>query len=389
MQELFAELHWDAEAPSIRVQAIISKAVKVLDEEKGSPLAGRIQTADTLKDQKRCITLASLFKSLERSNFFIARENKGGEVIEWGPFWAGDNTKTLQRTVHVTKEWLNNLRDGAPDWWDLGSAEGGGFAMNDSIAACLSVLRSVISHLEGSGQKISQKSNSEVSALLLPFAEILANHFAHLSAEERKRYRDLRGSQGQTTRARRLQQAIRTHVSDFNPAGLDEFLSSEKEQTNLKAKLIIDRFEVLLQKVVIEELKQEFSTDSNAWWSEGVPKAIRLEIARRQESDDNKRGARESYFDLLDYRTIATNNWPIFQKIVGRGKGNESKEKQTKWLQELSEWRNQVAHSSSGVFLRVDDVSQLESYFDWFKSKTNSIIEPLSHEEEEESNEEN
>lgn len=381
LQELFAELHWDAESPSIRVQAIISKAVRVLDEDKDSPLLGRIQTADTTKDHTRCITLASLFKALERSNFFIAREGKTEELTEWGPLWADDNQKTLQRTVALVKGWLNTLKEGAPDWWDLGSAEGGGFAMNDSIAACINTLRSVLTHLESLGRKPNQRTNSELLSAAQPYAKVLANYFAHLSSEDRKRYRDLRGSQGQTTRTRRMQQAIRNSFSDFNPAGLDDFLNSEKEQTNLRGKLIIDRLEVLLQKVVVEELKQEFTTDQNSWWSEGVPKSVRLEIAKRQETDDHKRGSREAYFDLLDYRTIATSNWSIFQKLIGLGKNNESKEKQTKWLQEISEWRNQIAHASSGVSLRVDALSQLEGYFEWFKTKTSSLVDPLGEEE--------
>lgn len=162
---------------------------------------------------------------------------------------------------------------------------------------------------------------------------------------------------------------IRSKFSQFNPVGLNDFINSEKEQTNLKAKLIIDRLEVMLKRVVIEELKQEFSTDENAWWQEGVPKSVRLEVAKRQENDDNQRGMREAYFDLIDYRTIATSNWPLFQKLLGFGKKNDSKDKQTKWLVEINDWRNQVAHASSGVILRVDDLTQLENYAEWFKGK--------------------
>jgi DNA sulfur modification protein DndB len=381
LQELFAELHWDAESPAIRVQAIVSKAVRVLDDDKDSPLFNRIQTADSTKDSIRCISLASVFKAIERSDFFIVKEVKG-EVLESGPLWAEDNDRTLARTVYIIKGWLNKVRAGAPDWWDLGSADGGGFAMNDSVTACINVLRSVMGHLEGNVRKPGRLSNAELLAAVTPYAEVLASYFANLTSDERKRYRDLRGSQGQTTRTRRCQQAIRAEFHEFNPTGLDDFIHSEKEQTNIKAKLIIDRLEVMLKKVVIEELKQEFSTDENAWWQEGVPKQVRLEVAKRQESDDNQRGTREAYFDLIDYRTIATANWPLFQKFVGFGKKNESKDKQTKWLVSINEWRNQVAHASSGVILRIDDLAQLENYAEWFKRKM------TEHDDDEESSSE-
>ncbi len=377
LQELFAELHWDAESPSVRVQAIVSKAVRVLDEDKDSPLYGRIQTADATKDFSRCISLASVFKAIEKSNLFIVKEVKGN-VLEWGPLWAGENDKTLIRTTTLLKGWLKKVREGASDWWDLGSAEGGGFAMNDSVTACINVLRSVLTHLDGSGRKLLHLNDTELALAVTPYAEALARYFASLTTDERKRYRELRGVQGQTTRTRRCQQGIRTKFAQFNPAGLDDFINSEKEQTNLKAKLIIDRLEVLLKQVIVEELKQEFSTDDNAWWQEGVPKAVRLEVAKRQESDDNQRGSREAYFDLIDYRSILAGNWSLFQKIFGYGKKNDSKDKQTKWLVEINDWRNQVAHASSGVILHVDSLAQLENYVEWLKAKVTTADDDVA-----------
>lgn len=372
LQELYSELNWDAEDPSVRVQAIVSKAVQILDSEKDSPLFDRIRTADSTKDAKRCISLAAVYSALEKQSFYIAKASKG-HVIETGPLWAGSNEDTLHRTTTVIKGWLNALRNGAPDWWDLGSAEGGGFAMNDSITACINVLKSVMAYLEQNGRNLHELNPSELVEAIQPYALVLSHYFGNMGPEDRKRYRDLRGSQGQTARARRCQQAIREKFPKFTPAGLDEFINGEKEQTNLKAKQVIDRIEVLLKKLIIDELKQEFDTDSNSWWQEGVPKPIRLEVAKRQENDDNKRGSREAYFDLIDYRNIALANWPLFQNLVGYGKKNDSKDKQTKWIVQVNEERNQVAHASSGVMLKMDSLIQLEEYEAWLKKKTTTV----------------
>ena len=372
LQELFAELHWDAEAASIRVQAIVSKTVQVLDAEKNSPFHGRIQTADSTKDSVRCISLTSLFKAItnERS-FFIIKETKG-EVIEGGLFWRTTNEATLNRTVNVLRDWFNQIRKGAEDWWELGSKEGGGLAMNDSITACIMVLRSVVQHLEVSNKKLVRLDDDDLSDCLRPYASAIANYFGQMTEEERKRYRDLRGSQGQTARMRRIQQALKLKFTTFEPAGLQEFLRREKEQTNLRAKAIIDRLEQLLQSIVLQELKQEFVDDDESWWIQGVPKPVRLEVAKRSENDDNKRGNRESYLDLIDYRTIAISQWTLFQQILGYGKKSESKDRQTKWLQEINEMRNIVAHASSGVSLSVEQVTTLETYEQWLRSKLTS-----------------
>lgn len=368
LQELFAELHWDAESPSIRVQAIISKSVKILDAEKDSPFFGRIQSVDSTKDFIRCISLASLYRGIDKQNLFIYKEERNA-VLDGGPFWAGSNEKTLTRSVTIIKMWFNIIKNSASEWWELGSAPGGGLSMNDSVTSCLTVLKSVIVYLEGQGNKFCRLETKDVSVLLKPYADALGGYFASLSSEQRKLYRDLRGSQGQTARARRAQQALQLIFPEFNPVGLDDYLSREKEQTNLQAKVVIDRMEIMIKDMVVQELHQEFGEE---WWSEGVPRQVRLAITARSENDDNKRGSKEAYFDLIDYRTIAQANWTIFQPLLGDGKKNEGKEKQTKWLVDINEMRNTVAHASSGISLSVEKLSSLRQYESSLKQRLKS-----------------
>ena len=45
---------------------------------------------------------------------------------------------------------------------------------------------------------------------------------------------------------------------------------------------------------------------------------------------------------------------------------------------EANEWRNQVAHASSGVMLRVDSLVQLEDYEEWLKKRVTSVGEEAS-----------
>ncbi len=81
-------------------------------------------------------------------------------------------------------------------------------------------------------------------------------------------------------------------IPTFDPPGLDEFITREKERTNLKAKEVVDRIEMALQKIIIHELKQEYSEDINSWWFLGIPKQVRVEVTKKVENDDNKRGCR-------------------------------------------------------------------------------------------------
>jgi DNA sulfur modification protein DndB len=370
LQELFAELHWDSDKAEIQIQAVISKTVQVLDGDPSSPLYGRIQTADASRDSTRCISLTAVFNALEKNNFHIIKE-KNGSVIEWGPLWAGNNEHTLERTTQIVSAWLGTIRDYCKDWWDLGAADGGGLAMNDGITSCINILKNVLVHLQDKVRRsLIHVETDDLIELIKPYAATLGTHFSTLSTEARKGFRDLRGVAGQTTRTRRCQLALRSAFPDFSPAGLDEFIEREKHQTNLKAKEVIDRIERLLQKTVIEELKNEFGDEESQWWMMGIPKKIRQDVAKRFEDDDGRRGSKEAYFDLIDYRAIALENWELLSPLIAADmKGN--KEKRTKWMVIVNDRRNAVAHASSGISLSLEQVAELESYEQDLKKRLN------------------
>lgn len=367
MQELYAELHWDSDDPAVRARAIVSKAVQELDADPGSPLHHRIQASDAIKDNVRCISLASVYEAVEKNRFHIEKE-KTGQVLIYGPLWATTNDQTLRRTVSVLSHWFEVIRSHVPDWWDKGSGEGGGLAMNDGVKACVHVLSSVFRHLDATGQKLLQLDDEDLAECLQPYADALGAYFATLSESERKSFRDLRGNQGLTTRLRRCERAIHERIPQFNPKGLNEYIELEKAQTNLRAKEIIDRMEKALQQLILEELKREFGADDNQWWMLGIPKQARLKVTQRFEEEDGKRGGREYYFDLIDYRTIAVNNWTIFEKILAYGKSG-NKEKRTSWMSDLNEKRKVVSHASSAVTIGLDELEQLQEYERWFNAQ--------------------
>lgn len=366
LQELYAELHWDAADPSVRVRAIVSKAIQVLDTDATSPFLGKIQTADTVRDSVRCVSITSIFGALEKPGFFVSREKKGN-VVEFGALWAGDNTSTLKRTISVLNAWFTPTARDVSDWWNLGSAEGGGLSMNDGIVACIEVLRSVLSSLEQERQPLVGLNESDLLNLLSPYAIALSGYLSGLNPTARKQFRDYRGIQGITTRMRRCQQAIRERISTFAPAGLDEFIQSEKQQTNAKAKEIIDRIETTLQETTMEVLIGEFGEQDDKWWLLGVPKGVRTSASTRFEEDDGKRGHRKYYFDLIDYRKIACDNWNLFEGLLGYGKAS-GKEKKTSWLTTVNDARKVVAHASSGKTLTLEELEKLQSIEEWLNS---------------------
>jgi hypothetical protein len=367
LQELYAELHWDADDDSIRIRAIISKAIQDMDRDPQSPLYKRIQTADAGKDDIRCISLTSLYGAIGRAGFHIVKE-KNGRVVEYGPLWAGENDATLRRTEFVLNRWLNTIRIAASEWWDKGASDGGGLAMNDGVITCINVLRSVLQHLDEKNAKLIHLDNEDLSDVLKPYASELGAYLGRFSEQERKAFRDLRGVQGQTARTRNCQRAIRQLIPDFNPEGLDQFIQREMAQTNMRGKEIIDRIERNVQKVVLEELRGECGEEESGWWMTGVPRPVRVKVSERFEEDEGKRGGKENYFDLIDYAKIALQNWGVFESILAYEKTG-SKEKRIRWLNVVNEKRNIVSHPSAAVTLTPEDVALLEDYDRWLAEK--------------------
>jgi hypothetical protein len=362
LQELFAELHWDSEKLTDRVSAIISKSIQDLNHDPTSELFNRIQTTDGIKDNIRCITLKSLFDQIEKKGFFIAKE-RGGNVLDYGPLWAGDNESTLKRTIFIINFWLYEIVQLNRVWWDLGSAIGGGLSMNDGVATMLAVLRSLFDVLEKKGLKLVTYTNQELADLIKPYGKTLGQFLAALNEAERKAFRDLRGIQGLTYRTMQAQVGMRAIMPEFSPDGLDEWQNLQKLQTNKNAKEIIDIMEVNLQTNIIDELKFKIGVEDEIWWYEGIPQTIRTKVSNRMEEDKNKRGGKEYYFDLLDYKKIIDDNWEIFEKRFGYGKGG--KPKRLEWLDFINEVRRIVAHASSGKTVSMENYQKLLALNQW------------------------
>ena len=206
LQELYADLHKDATDPTKRVRAIIAQIIQWLDGDLDSAFYERIQASEDKKDDIRCISWNSLFRVLD-SDLFISATKRGENLF--GPLWCDEgNGTTRERSVQILKKWFGRIRDSVPDWWNMGSGEGGGIAMNDSVVANINVLRSVFQHLSATIGNLRQLSIQELCEAIEPYADAVGSYMRSLSEDGRKSYRSLRGSQGQSTRTRRMQQAI-------------------------------------------------------------------------------------------------------------------------------------------------------------------------------------
>ena len=68
--------------------------------------------------------------------------------------------------------------------------------MNDGVITCISVLRSVIDHLDN--KKLVRFDDEDLFEVLKKYASAVGAYLGTFSEQDRKMFRELRGVQGQT-----------------------------------------------------------------------------------------------------------------------------------------------------------------------------------------------
>lgn len=366
LQELWAILHWESEDENRRLEAVVSKSVQALHEQRDSPFYGRIQLGDSAQSKVQCISITSLMGALTKGGFYIVKRHKD-RPTEYGALWGAGNEATMKRTIEVLKVWFTWIREAVPDWWALGKEQGGGIAMNDSVVACISVLRSVLEHLEAQ-RRLNQLTTPELIECIKPYGTKLGASFAKLSAEERLEFRSgRRGVEGQTWRMRKCQQWLNEEMPAFEPSGLIKWIEQQKSGNNEKARLIIEQMETNLLEIVVGALKENYGELEDAWWHEGVPLQTRQKIDERINETKGRAGKREQNFDLVHYKLIATTNWHLFEHILGFKDAGKSKDKQTEWIDDVARMRNKYSHPTRREHVTDEELSRLERYQEWFE----------------------
>jgi len=368
LQQLYRVLHAGATDPELRLRSIISTAIQAIDADPASPFYGRIRKEGDAKTEIRCITIPSIFGPLESKAFYLSKP-KPRLVVQNGPLWSSDDESTINRTIAVLNTWFGGIAEGAAAWWACGCGPGGGVAMGDAVTACVATLRTVLSHLESAQRPLVGLKDPELCSAIKPYAQQVGAFLGSLSVEQREAFRALRGVQGQTARMRQCWRAINAFDSTFAPAELMEWLAAEREGRQQMADALVTRIERNLQYLVVSRLVQEYGREDKRWWREGVPEAVRVPVMTRLEEDNGARGGEECYFYLIDYRAIIQYRWLLFDKLLSHGRGR-SKKDLTVWVAHTNEIRrNALAHASSGLYVKEDDLRELAEYDDWLAAQ--------------------
>lgn len=352
--DLYAELHWDSSDASEKLESLAARIVKNLGRTTGSPLKDRVLVAEERRTPTRNITLTTLALALRESQL-LGGVTPGQNMYIPGPLCDNDINKSLKRSSNFLQLYFTRIRSALPDQWGLGSAKGGYVCTNNALVAFIRVLRSICDHLATDGPcpqvATVEELDEYVAVYLVPALEWLRS----LSAEQVATLRTLQGSKGQREVSMNLMEAIHNSRPEFEPRNLREWIESFDEQGTRRARNMVPEIQRCLFNCVIEVLKRNFGSEDDRWWSEGIPKKIRVKCVTRLEEDEEGARDKEQYLDLIDYKEIASSKWSgVFQPFFSIGSKQQRKDEQLRWITKLGGIRNTVSHPERGRITREE-----------------------------------
>jgi len=340
LNEIYAGLKWDSTEFSEKLDALCSRAVMKLNTTTKSPFYERIIVSNTQKTYYRCLTLTSFVDGLKENNFFGEQKN----VFKPGVLYASygeDLSETLDKATAILIHYFNLLKNSLNEHWMLGDQPGGFLSTNNGVRCLLRVLKEVLLHIQDELKNDLDDLPAEtINEYLTKYVDIIIKHFSSCPPETIQRFRSRQALAGVSQNAVEVMSFIHQDINEFCPLKLQEYLDTIDVVGTGEAQKLINDIQRTMFKYVTEKLKNQYGADR--WWYDGVPEKVRTICSDRCEKEKGIKN-KEQYLDIIDYQSIAHDNWCLFEKAFSMSKDG-GKEKKLKWVSELSTIRNTTHH---------------------------------------------
>jgi DGQHR domain-containing protein len=354
LEDLYSDLLWDSKDESERLLALTSRISSDLGKEMDSPLFRKIKSSIEVGSGDEPLTIATITDSLKRLRLI---GQVTSSIFRPGPLYSLKEPRmetTRRKAKKILKEYFLEYKTGVPHNWELGSQEGGYLCTNNGIAALLIVLKELTEHI---AQNLRIEPYEIETDLLISkvkeYINPVVSYFNQASYDDIMNYRRQFGAAGQKNCALAMMEQINNQFKDFNPVGLDKYISEKNSTWNDQARDLVPEIQLMISDNIISTLKKQFGTDDEEWWYEGVPEKTRVDVAQRQQKDAEHKDL-EQNFDLLHYEEIINKNWSLFKETYAFKEDGQGKEKQLNWFIRLNKIRNKVAHPERGKITKEE-----------------------------------
>lgn len=369
---LNADLQWESEYVSERVNALKLTIAQHLGEEMSSPLYDRIVVGENTRTETRNITLEAIKQGLDKGNFF--GEFTRTSIKRDGTFFSGDNEAAYNQLFPFLVEMFTYVQVICEDEWNRLAKDGGLLLINMGVNSLLRLFSDVLDHVVKEDE-VNPKYDppEEIAEACASYLDPLHHYFKELKDEERETIRKKYGTGGPVRFWRVMQKVLANSIKGFEPQGMEQYWLDESKAFNTKSFELIRDIEELLNRDFQERLKM---FHGKVWFKKGVPFPV-YESSTAMAAKKNREiteGPEKEPWDCLhitDYRKIATSqgNWKnIFEDAYtrpGEEKISGGAQAKTKWLDKLNRIRNATDHEYS---VKRDEFEFLQEIHDWLVS---------------------
>lgn len=377
---LDADLRWDSDDLAIRIDGLQKQIAQEFGENNSSPLKGRVKVGEDETTDVRVVTLQALLTGLKRTDFF--GKFKKNKIERLGTFYAGSNDETIKIIRPFLFRAFEYLEAELPDEWNRKQEDSGLLTVNTGVSAVIWILNDIVNHLITTESLNPLEVSPElVVAESAPYLSGIVHFFSGLSDDERQDIRTNYGSGAPTRLWRHLQRAIRSLKPSFSPIGLEEYWRDQSKQFNELAKQQIDEIELILDKEVREALEGHHG---GSWLKSGIPEPLYMklhrEAAEKNRTIHDASQEREPWdcMYLINYSEVIThksNFSNLFQKRFSfPGLGNSKKEEKLKWVRELNDIRNKIAHPKQNRSVTKQEADYVTSIYNWLELDDDTLI---------------
>lgn len=365
---LNSDLLWDSKRPDERIKALKLQLAMDLGEEKSSPLYDRVIVGENPKTTLRCIYIDTIRIGFDRSNFF--GQYTSTSLTKDGTFDLANNDATFEKFFPFIQDCFTYIKENLPDEWAKGEAENGFLAINAGIESLIRIFSDIIDQLIRD-KIVAPKSdkNEVIIEEMKYYLDPLIEYLLALNEEQKIAFKRSYGSGQRTRYWRTLQKAIADARAEFNPDGLDKYLSDNEKKYNEESFKIIRDIETSMKIDFKKKLQEKHGVN---WFKLGIPKAV-YDAATKLASDKNYEAKTKEEevepwdcLTLINYRAIAiyASNWrDLFEKAYTKpGDESGNKESKTEWIQKLGSIRNNNFHSYS---VKEEEYEFLKELKEW------------------------
>ncbi len=361
VNEILSSLDIDDPDPKKRLDALHARVALRLDQYPTSPIRDRILTVSQDKSSYRCLTLTSLVDGLTENSLLgaVQRSSKDGPSIAVpGPLGdpSADPSKTLEKAVATLSLYLSLFATRLESHWQLGDARGGFLCTNLGLRTLLLLFKKVITFVESKeGIRAVGMDPEDIVQAVAPYVGHVVEYFQLADTNDINAFRS-RGSSLASVTQNWLHMGSIIYEADasFQIVEVVDHMNSRDIEGTKHAKDMIDDINRILFEDVMRKLREKYGSDKEAWWIQGVPRAVRNGCDQRYNDSDGTR-ERWRFLTLANYSDIVihNDNWDLFKdhyNFYGKGKKAEL----VRWIGRINTSRTITHHAEKGPLSKED-----------------------------------